>query len=264
MQYALKATEEQNAFSVDAYSLAGQIALANSDVKDAEKYFQEGIKISPTSPELASKLSSLYEHLGTQESINRNPRAAIDYLTKSIDVSPSVGKYYDRAGEYMKVYANSDERAKGYLLASTDYKAARQKARGSVLAQFPWLMPNLIETLIFEGKFPEAKQIAQEFFEELGGDSLVRPSIDPKDLHLIAAFLNATAELLDTGSADKEQYLFENAKLGRQFGRLSWSFAEMLRYLDGDYPKIRPQLDPNEREKRVTAVMQWISQLRGQ
>ena len=95
----------------------------------------------------------------------------------------------------------------------------------------------------------------------LGGNAAVRPSTDPKEIRLIAAFLNATAEILDTGSADRELYLLENAILGLESNRLGWSFDDMLSYFDTAYPRIKSELSPAEQAARVAAVKQWIIRL---
>ena len=153
----------------------------------------------------------------------------IEHLSKSIALVPAIRNYYDRAYAYLEYYGQSADRvkrAKGYELASIDYSAAYQIAYGknAVLAQFPWLAPNLMETLIFEGKFKEAKEIGQALFVALASDTDVRSSTDPNDIRLIATFLNATAEMLDAGSAEKELYLFENS-IGDQLDA-KWSSSE--------------------------------------
>jgi hypothetical protein len=129
------------------------------------------------------------------------------------------------------------------------------------LSQLPWLMPNLVETLIFEGKFKEAKRLADELFAALASDTSVRPSADPKEIRLIAAFLTAVAQMLDAGSAEKELYLFENTALGMNFSRLTWSFDEMSSFLEHDYGNLVPHLNPDDQAMRVGAVKQWIGRL---
>ncbi len=265
MEYALKATSAQSQTAAEAYTLAGQIALATNDLGKAEKYFQEGTKVAPNSPELVSRLSSLYERLATEESAKGNPAAAIKYLTEAIKVSPSVGRLYDRGGEYLKLHKNSEDRSKGYELASADFMAALNMARreSGILAQFPWLMPGVVEALIFEGRFQEAKKVAADLFATLASDATIRPSANPKEIRLVATFLNAAAEMLDAGAADKEFYLFENARLGMEGARVPWSFAYLGEYLAQDYPKTKPELSPSERETRVATVRQWMSRLGG-
>jgi tetratricopeptide (TPR) repeat protein len=263
MEYILKAATKESAFAVDAYALAGQIALSNNDLAKAEEYFLKGRQLSPNSAELISRLSNLYERAANEEIRKGSSRGVVEYLTKSIDVSPSTKKYYDRGIEYLTVYRNSEERNKGYWLAVADYQAALQIAHrdGTVLTQFPWLIPNLAETLIFDGKFPEAKALVAEFFKQLGSGTQVRSSVDRRDLTVIAAYLNAAAELLHSGAAQKETYLFEIVKLGKEFGQLSWSFTDMEIFLDNEYPKMTGQLDPTERARRVGLVKQWGQQL---
>jgi tetratricopeptide (TPR) repeat protein len=262
MEYALQAVA-QNPSSTDAYLLAGQIAEAQNRFEKAEMYYQKARKLSPESAQISSRLSSLYERWQNQDLSKGDLRNAIDILNKSIEVLPSEKKYFDRAAAYLQFYLTSGERSKGYELASADFMLALQIARkkNTVLAQFPWLMPNLIETLIFEGKFKEAKRLAEELFAALASDSSIRSSTDPKDIRLIAAFLNATAQILDAGSAEKELYLFENTALGMNFGRLPWSFAEMTVYLDQDYPQIMPEVHPDDREMRVAAIKELIGRL---
>src|SRR4029453_5409971 len=111
--------------------------------------------ISPHSAEIASRLSNLYERWKNQDLNKGNRKDAIDTLTKSIEVFPSVKKYYDRAAVSLEFYVQSGERPKGYQLASADFARALGLARqkGTVLSQLPWLMPSLVETLIFEGRF---------------------------------------------------------------------------------------------------------------
>src|SRR5262249_28221861 len=210
-----------------------------------------------------SRLSNLYERWTNRDVNKGNWKGAFDILTKSIETVPSAKKYSDRGFVSLKFYGQSGERSKSYQLASADYTLALQLARekGTVLSQLPWLMPNLVETLVFEGKFKEAKRVADELFAALASDASVRPSADPKDIKLIAAFLTATAQMLDTGSAEKELYLFENTALGMNFGRLSWSFDEMLSFLDQDYRNLVPQLPPDDQAMRVAAVKQWIGRL---
>jgi tetratricopeptide (TPR) repeat protein len=262
MEYALKAAA-QNPSSGDTYYLAGQIAEAQGNFETAESHYQRARALSPQSAQIASRLSNLYERWTNQDLNKGNWKGAFDILTKSIETSPSAKKYSDRGFVSLKFYAQSGERSKSYQLASADYTLALQLARekGTVLSQLPWLMPNLIETLIFEGKFKEAKRVADELFAALASDTSVRPSADPKDIKLIAAFLTATAQMLDTGSAEKELYLFENTALGMNFGRLSWSFDEMLSFLDQDYRNLVPQLPPDDQATRVASVKQWIGRL---
>jgi tetratricopeptide (TPR) repeat protein len=263
MEYALQAVAH-NPSSTEAYSLAGQIAEAQNRFEEAQMYYQKARRLSPESAQIASRLSSLYERWQNQYWSKGNLKNAIDILTKSIEVLPSEKKYFDRAIAYLNFYLPSGERSKGYELASADFMRALQIARekNAVLAQFPWLMPNLVETLIFEGKFKEAKRHAEELFAALASDPSIRSSTDPQDVRLIAAFLNATAQILDAGSAEKELYLFENTALGMNFDRLSWSFAEMLLYLDQDYPRIMPEVHPDDREMRVAAIKQLIGRMR--
>jgi tetratricopeptide (TPR) repeat protein len=260
--YAMEAAK-QNPSSPDGYALAGQIAESEDNFELAEQYYQDALRISPGSSEITVRLSSLYERLATKALNERSPEAAIRYLTRSIDVSPSVRKYYDRAQAYCDPDRKSDDRAKDYASASADYQAALQIAQRekNVLAQFPWLMPNLVESLIFEGKFSRAKIVARDLFAILASDSTIRPSSNPKEIRLVAAFLNATAEILDSGSADKEIYLLENATLGMERTRLPWSFADMLSFLDNDYPRIKAEITPGEQETRVAAVKRWIDRL---
>jgi tetratricopeptide (TPR) repeat protein len=264
MEYTLKAVA-QNPSSTDAYSLAGQIAEGGNDFETAEKYYQRARKLAPGSTQIASRLSSLYERRKSEDLRKGHIEHAIDNLTKSIEVSPSMKKYFDLAVVYLQFYSKSGQRSKGYELASANFTLALQIARekNAVLSQFPWLMPNLVETLIFEGKFSEAKRVAEELFAALGSNTSIRPSIDPRDIRVIAAFLSATAQVLDAGSAEKELYLLENAALGMNFGQLPWSFSEMLTYLDEDYSKITPELQPSDRDARVAAVKQWIARLSG-
>jgi tetratricopeptide (TPR) repeat protein len=262
MEYALKAAA-QNPSSADAYYLAGQIAEAQGNFEAAESHYQRARALSPHSTQIASRLSNLYQRRTNQDFNKRNWKGAFDILTKSIETSPSARKYSDRGFASLKFYAQSGERSKSYQLASADYTLALQLARekGTVLSQLPWLMPNLVETLIFEGKFTEAKRVADELFAALASDTPVRPSADPKEIKLIAGFLTATAQMLDTGSAEKELYLFENTALGMNFGLLSWSFDEMLSFLDQDYRSLVPQLPPDDQAMRVAAVKQWIDRL---
>ena len=262
MEYALKAAA-QNPSSADAYFVAGQIAETQGHFETAESHYQRARGLSPHSAEIASRLSNLYERWKNQDLNRGNRKGAIDILTKSIEVFPAVKKYYDRAAVSLEFYAQSGERPKGYQLASADFTRALRLARekGIVLSQLPWLMPNLVETLIFEGKFKEAKGVADELFTALASDTSVRPSADPKDIRLIAAFLTAAAQMLDTGSAEKEGYLLENTALGMSFDRHPWSFDEMLSFLDQDYRSLVPQLHPDDQAMRVAAVKQWIDRL---
>ena len=259
MEYALAAAAK-NPSSPEGYFLAGQIVEAGDKFEQAEKYYQEARQISPASPEIASRLSRLYERRFAKERAEGRPGSAIRYLTKSIDLSPSVGKYFDRAQAFLAT--------KDYASTSADYQAALQIARrdNMVLAQFPWLMPNLVEALILEGKFQQAKQVARELFATLGGDSAIRSSTDPRDVRLITAFLSAAAEILDTGRAEKDVYLLENVALGMERPRLPWLFEDMLHYLDNDYPRIKSEseLPAAERMARVAAVKQWINRLEEQ
>ena len=149
-------------------------------------------------------------------------------------------------------------------MASIDYSAAYKIARDEkvILAQFPWLVPNLMETLIFEGKFSEAKEAGRTLFVALASDSNIRASTDPNNIRVIATFLNAAAEILDSGSAEKELYLFESS-FGKRSDALPWSFRRMLSYLEDDYPMIKPQLEASDRQRRIDAVKQWIVQLSG-
>ena len=262
MEYALKAAA-QNPSSADADYLAGQIAEAQGNPETAESHYQRARALSPQPAQIASRLSNLYERWTNQHLSKRNWKGAFDILNKSIETFPSAKKYSDRGYVSLRFYAQSGERSKSYQLASADYTLALQLARekDTVLSQLPWLMPNLVETLIFEGKFKEAKRVADELFAALASDTSVRPSVDPKELKLIAAFLTAAAQMLDTGSAEKELYLFENTALGMKFDRLSWSFDEMLSFLDQDYPNLVPQLPPDDQAMRVAAVKQWIGRL---
>jgi tetratricopeptide (TPR) repeat protein len=229
----------------------------------AESHYRRARELAPHSADIASRLSNLYERWTNQDLNKGNRKGAIDTLTKSIEVFPSVKKYYDRATVSLEFYAQSGERPKSYQLASADFTRALQLARekGTVLSQLPWLMPNLVETLIFEGKFKEAKRVADELFAALASDTSVRPSADPKDIRLIAALLTAAAQMLDTGSAEKELYLFENTALGMNFSRLPWSFAEMSAFLDQDYRDLVPQLHPDDQAVRIAAVKEWIDRL---
>jgi tetratricopeptide (TPR) repeat protein len=264
MEYAIKATAAKNASAVDAYALAGQIALSDDDLAKAEEYLLQGYKLAPNSIELASQLSTLYERLKAEAARNADSAKVIDYLTRSINVAPTLAKLYDRGREYFDLYKGPNERIKAYHLASNDYMAARAIARreDGVLAQFPWLMPNLIEALIFEGRFAEAKQYSEELFEALGSDAAVRPSTDAREIRIIGAFLNAAAEMLANGSAEKEVYLLENAKLGKDPKSLSpWSFAEMRIYLDEDYGPANKTVAPPEAQARIAIVKQWIDGL---
>jgi tetratricopeptide (TPR) repeat protein len=259
MEHALAAAA-QNPSSPEGYFLAGQIAESEGKFEQAEKYYQDAWKISPTSAEIASRLSRLYERRVAKERAEGRPGSVIRYLTKSIDVSPSVSKYFDRAQAFFDT--------KDYASTSADYQAALQIARRDdmVLGQFPWLLPNLVESLILEGKFQQSKEVARELFLTLGSDSAIRPSTDPKEVRLITAFLNAAAEILDTGRADKELYLLENVALGVDCTRLAWSFDDMLHYLDNDYPGIKSisEQPAGERTARVAAVKQWINRLKEQ
>jgi tetratricopeptide (TPR) repeat protein len=257
VQYALQAAR-QNPSSPEGHFLAGQIFEDEGKFEQAEKHYQDALKISPASAEIALTLSRLYERRVVSELREGRSDSAIRYLTKSIDLSPSVSKYFDRAFFHLD--------AKDYANASADYQAALLLARhdNMVLGQFPWLMPNLVEALILEGKFQPAKQVARELFMALGGDAEIRQSINPKEVRLVTAFLNAAAEILDTGSADKEVYLLENAALGMERKRLTWMFDDMLHYLDNDYPRIKSEaeLPAAERAARVAAVKQWIDRLK--
>src|SRR5262249_58881766 len=107
-------------------------------------------------------------------------KGKFNIVTKCMEFPPAVKKYYDRAAVSLEFYAQSGERPKGYQLASADFTRALQLARekGIVLSQLPWLMPSLVETLIFEGKFKEAKRVADELFAALASDTSVRPSAD--------------------------------------------------------------------------------------
>lgn len=259
MEYALAAAEK-NPSSPEGYFLAGRIAELEGKFEQAEKYYQDAWRITPASKEISSRLSRLYERRVAKEREEGRFDSAIRYLTKSIDLSPTISKYFDRAQSYLD--------AKDYASASADYRAALQIARREdmVLGQFPWLLPNLAESLILEGKFQQAKEVARELFMNLGDDSAIRSSIDSKDVRLVTAFLNAVAEILDTGRADKEIYLLENLALGVDYKRLAWSFDDMKHYLDNDYPRVRSEseLPAAERAVRVAAVMQWIDRLKGQ
>jgi tetratricopeptide (TPR) repeat protein len=262
MEYALKAAA-QNPSSADAYFLAGWIAEAQDNFETAESHYQRARELSPRSAQIASRLSNLYERWKNQDLKKGNRKGAIDMLTKSIEILPSAKKYSDRGFLYFEFYAPSGERSKGYQLASADYTRALQLAseKDTVLSQLPWLMPNLVETLIFEGKFKEAKRLADELFAALASDTSVRPSADPKEIRLIAAFLTAVAQMLDAGSAEKELYLFENTALGMNFSRLTWSFDEMSSFLEHDYGNLVPHLNPDDQAMRVGAVKQWIGRM---
>ena len=263
-EYALKAAMSNR--SSDAYLLAGQIAEGENNFDEAEKFYKKARELSPRSTEIASRLGRLYERKASDEARKNNHREAIALLTKAIEVSPSVKRHYDRASEHLRLGRDSGDRSTGYGLASADLQAALDIAYrdGAVLAQFPWLMPTLAETLIFEGDFKQAKNVIQSLFLALARDTSIRPATNPRDIRLIAAFLNAAAEMLDSGVADKEFYLLENASLGIQRPRLSWSFGEMQFYLDKDYPHLTSELHSGEREMRVATVKQWIGRLSNQ
>jgi len=264
LEYALKAATPHNTSSVDAYGLAGQIALAMKNFEGAEKYFTEALSLAPSSEEIVSRLSGLYERWSNEESIKGRLKEQIQHLTKSINLAPSVGKYFDRAFAQRRYFLKLGERQKAYELASGDFTSAREMAsrEDRLLTQFPWLMPNLAESLVFEGKFGSAKSVIQDLFLILGSESSMRTSIDRGDIRLIATFLNFVAEVLDAGSAEKELYLLENALLGRKFNRSSWSFAEMEAWLDKDYAKGGAELNPDERNQRVGAVRQVIGRIK--
>jgi tetratricopeptide (TPR) repeat protein len=261
MEYALRAAAVSR--SSEAFSLAGQIAETENNFAEAEEFYKKARALAPESREITSRLGMLYERKATEEARKPNHQEAIEQLTKAIEISPSVRRYYDRAVEYLQFYSASDDRSPGYRLASVDFQFALDIARRdrAILAQFPWLMPNLAETLIFEGNFEQAKNVTQQLFLALASDAAIRPSSNPREIRLIAAFLNAAAEMLDTGVAEKEFYLLENAALGMERARLSWSFADMLAYLNRDYPRIKSGLAPAERDARVAAVKQWIERL---
>ena len=266
LEYALKAASKNPTF-VDAYSLAGQICEAERDFGNAEMYYQKARGVAPDSQEILSRLSSLYGRWAIQDLSAARSDLAIEHLSKSIELRPAIRKYFDRGNAYLEYYGQSvdrTKRAKGYELASADYSDAYQIARSqkAILSQFPWLIPNLMETLIFEGKFKEAKEAGRVLFVALAGDADIRSSTDPNDIRVVATFLNATAEMLDAGSAEKEAYLFENS-LGNQFDALPWNFSRMESYLKDDYPTIKPELDPSDRQRRIDAVKQWIAQLKG-
>ena len=266
LEYALKAASENPSF-VDAYSLAGRISEAERDFESAEMYYQKARSVDPNSLEILSRLSSLYGRWANEDSRTARPDLAIEHLSKSIELAPAIKKYFDRAYAYLEYYGQSadrTQRAKGYELASIDYSAAYKIARDEkeILAQFPWLVPNLMETLIFEGKFNEAKEVGRTLFVALASDSTIRASTDPNNIRVIATFLNATAEMLDSGSAEKELYLFESS-LGKRSDALPWSFSGMLSYLEDDYPMIKPQVEASDRQRRIDAVKQWIAQLGG-
>ena len=263
LEYALKATA-QYPTSVEAYALVGQVALSKNDLKMAEEYFEKGRVVSPGSPEIISRLSSFYDRAVLNEQRKRNWKGVIEYLTKSISLSPSLKKYYDRGREYFRVYENSpDDRITGYRLSADDYRAALDiaKAEDGVFAQFPWLLPNLIEALIFQGEFGHAKKLSEELFKALGTDAQIRPPTDPRELRIIGAFLNAVAQLLDSGTADKEVYLMDNATLGRNLARSPWGFSEMQRFLVEDYAKVKTGLSPDVRQSRIALVQQWVNKL---
>jgi tetratricopeptide (TPR) repeat protein len=266
LDYALKAASKNSSFA-DAYLLAGQISETNENFESAETYYQKARSVAPDSPEILSRLSSLFGRWANEDSRTARFDLAIEHLSKSIELGPpSIRKYYDRAYAYLEYYslsADRTERAKGYELASTDYSTAYQIARreNAILAQFPWLVPNLMEALIFEGKFNEAKDAGRALFVALASDPNIRSSTDPNDIRVVATLLNATAEMLNAGSAEKELYLFENS-LGDQSNHLPWPFSKMLSYLKDDYPAIKVNLEPSDRQRRIDAVQQWIAQLR--
>jgi tetratricopeptide (TPR) repeat protein len=263
LEYALKAASKNPSF-FDAYSLAGQISEAEHDFKSAEIYYQKALSVAPDSSEILSRLSSLYGSWANEDSRAARPDLAIEHLSKSIDIGPAIRKYFDRAGVYLDYYGRSTdrmERARGYELASVDFRAAYKIAsRGDkmILTQFPWLLPNLMETLIFEGKFSEAKDRGRELFGALADESNIRSSTDPNDIRAIAAFLNATAEILDVGLAEKEYYLFKNSLGVNQPDTLPWNFSLMLSYLKNDYPTIKLQIEPSDRQARIEMVRRWI------
>ena len=266
LEYALKAASENPSF-VDAYSLAGQISESERDFESAEMYYRKAWSVAPNSLEICQ---DYHPFMGVgQMKISRNarPDLAIEHLSKSIELAPAIWKYFDRAYAYLDYYGQSadrTQRAKGYELASIDYSAAYKIARDEkmILAQFPWLVPNLMETLIFDGKFSEAKEAGRTLFVALASDLNIRASTDPNSIRVVATFLNAAAEMLDSGSAEKELYLFESS-LGKRSDALPWSFRRMLSYLEDDYPMIKPQLEASDRQRRIDAVRQWIVQLRG-
>jgi tetratricopeptide (TPR) repeat protein len=264
LEYALKAASENPSF-VDAYSLAGQICEAEHDFVNAEMYYHKARSVAPTSLEILSRLSSLYGRWANEDSRTARPDLAIEHLSKSIELTPAIRKYFDRAYAYLEYYGQSadrTQRARGYELASTDFSAAYRIAHRDkvILAQFPWLVPNLMETLIFEGKFQEAKEAGKALFVALASDSSIRASTNPNNIRVVATFLNATAEMLDSGSAEKERYLFENS-LGKRSDPLPWSFDRMLSYLKDDYPMIKPEVEASDRQRRMDAVKQWIAQV---
>jgi tetratricopeptide (TPR) repeat protein len=266
LDYALKATSKNPSFA-DAYLLAGQISEAERNFESAETYYRNALSVAPNSQEIHSRLSSLYGRWANED-LTIRPDLTIERLSKSIELVPSSRKYYDRADAYLGYhgrYTDRTERAKGYELASADYLAAYQIAnrQNEILAQFPWLVTNLMETLIFEGKFSLAKEYGRALFVALASDSNIRSSTDPNQIRIVATFLNATAEMLDTGSAVKEIYLFENS-FGDQPNRLPWSFERMSSYLENDYPTIKPYLAPSDRQRRIDAVKHWIGLLNAQ
>jgi len=261
MKYA-KWTIDRDPKSIAAHSLAGQIADGKNDFQEAERYYQAALRLAPSSTELISRLSRFYSRWASEDLRRDDPSSGIAHLSASIELQPSIKTLYDRAGAYLVLYSKSGERAKGYEFASKDFSASLEIARSekAVVGQFPWLMPNLMEVLIFEGKFQRSKGLAEEFFVDLANVSTVKPYADLRNLRLIASFLNATAEILESGSADRELYLFENSALGVKFAS-GWSFADMLAYLDAEYPRLKPQLRAEEREYRVATVKRLITRL---
>jgi tetratricopeptide (TPR) repeat protein len=266
LDYALRAASKNKSF-VEAYLLAGQICESERNFPSAEQYYKEALKAarSPT-PEVMARLSSLFSRWAGEDARSGRFDLEIEHLSKSIEFgSPSIKKYHDRAYAYLEYYgrlSDRKERAKGFQLASIDYSYAYQIARqeNAILSQFPWLAPNLMESLIFEGKYSDAKGVGRELFSALASDANIRSSTDPNDIRIIVAFLNATAEMLDVGSAEKELYLFQNS-LGEQSHPLPWSFQRMSSFLDKDFQGATGQLAPGERQKRVDAVKMWIAQL---
>ena len=81
---------------VASYQLAGTIYKTMQDVKNAEKVYQEGLRLFP-------RVGSLYSEYGELLDIIQKPREAIAMWEKGMEVAPSYGNnYYNAAIYYYK------------------------------------------------------------------------------------------------------------------------------------------------------------------
>lgn len=81
---------------VASYQLAGTIYKTMQDVKNAEKVYQEGLRLFP-------RIGSLYSEYGELLDITQKPKEAIAMWEKGMEVAPSYGgNYYNAAIYYYK------------------------------------------------------------------------------------------------------------------------------------------------------------------